>query len=231
MVIVFDLDDTLYEELSFVRSGFQAVADYLSPLIQMSREQIVTGLQAEVALQRERVFDHFLLKQGIKNQALIKRCVSVYRGHEPQLTLFPEARACLERLQKEALYIVTDGNQLVQRKKYLALGLNHFVRRCFFTYAHGLHHRKPSPYCFEKICRIEKVAPSAVVYIADNPYKDFVGIKPLGFQTVRVLTGPYRDVQVEEAYAADFTIPNLQAFNEALLQQLDGRKSSCQPFK
>ena len=29
MVIVFDLDDTLYEELSYVKSGFLAVARYL----------------------------------------------------------------------------------------------------------------------------------------------------------------------------------------------------------
>jgi putative hydrolase of the HAD superfamily len=92
------------------------------------------------------------------------------------------------------------------------------VRRCFFTFAHGLHRRKPSPYCFEKICQMERVPPSSVVYIADNPHKDFVGIKPLGFQTIRVLTGPYRFDQVDEPYEAHLTIPNLQALNEALLK-------------
>jgi putative hydrolase of the HAD superfamily len=30
MIIVFDLDDTLYEEITYVRSGFKAVANYLS---------------------------------------------------------------------------------------------------------------------------------------------------------------------------------------------------------
>jgi putative hydrolase of the HAD superfamily len=220
MVFVFDLDDTLYEELSFVRSGFRAVADYLSPLIGLPQSQIVEALNAELQLQREQVFDRFLLKQGIKSQKMIKSCVSVYRGHEPSISLFPEARACLARLQEHPIYIVTDGNQLVQRKKFLALGLDLLVRRCFFTYAHGLHRRKPSPYCFEKICQIEQVSPSSVVYIGDNPHKDFVGIKPLGFQTVRVLTGPYRYDQVDEVYEAHFTIPNLQAFNEQLIQQL-----------
>jgi putative hydrolase of the HAD superfamily len=220
MVIIFDLDDTLYEELSFVRSGFRAVADYLHPFINLSTKQIVDALNAELKVQREEVFDRFLLKQGIKNQKMIKCCVSVYRGHEPSLNLFPEARACLARLHDYPLYIVTDGNQLVQRKKFLALGLDLLVRRCFFTYAHGLHRRKPSPYCFEKICQIEQVSPSSVVYIADNPHKDFVGIKPLGFQTIRVLTGPYRKDQVSESYDAHLTIPNLQALNETILQQL-----------
>ena len=32
-VLVFDLDDTLYPELSYVHSGFRAVAAFLSPLL------------------------------------------------------------------------------------------------------------------------------------------------------------------------------------------------------
>lgn len=220
MVIVFDLDDTLYEELSFVRSGFRAVADYLSPLIDLTREEIFQSLMAELQVQREKIFDRFLLKQGIKSQKMVKACVSVYRGHEPSLSLFPEASACLARLYKYPIYIVTDGNKMVQRKKFLALGLDLLVRRCFFTYAHGLHRRKPSPYCFEKICEIECVPPASVIYIADNPHKDFVGIKPLGFKTIRVLTGPYRQDEVEEAYDAHLAIPNLKALDEKLLQQL-----------
>jgi putative hydrolase of the HAD superfamily len=220
MVIVFDLDDTLYEELSFVRSGFRAVADYLAPIIGLNQNDIFKGLQAELQLQREHVFDRFLLKYQLKSQKLIKTCLSVYRKHEPSLTLFPEARACLIRLQKYPLYIVTDGNQYVQRSKVRALGLQSLVRRCFFTYAHGLHRRKPSPYCFEKISDLERVPPSSIVYVADNPHKDFVGIKPLGFHTIRVLSGPYAKDKVESDYEADIIIPNLQALNENLLKQL-----------
>lgn len=220
MVIVFDLDDTLYEELSFVRSGFRAVADYLSPILHLPQGEIIRELQAELQVQREKVFDRFLLKYHKKNQKLIKNCVSVYRGHEPSLSLFSEARACLARLHEHPIYIVTDGNQIVQRKKFFVLGLDLLVRRCFFTYAHGLHRRKPSPYCFEKICDLERVPPSSVVYIADNPHKDFVGIKPLGFQTIRVLTGLYARDKVEPAYEAHLTIPNLRALDEKLLLKL-----------
>lgn len=224
MVIIFDLDDTLYEELSFVRSGFKAVADYLSPILNVSREFIASSLMDELQIRRDHVFDRFLAKRGI-GRTVVKNCVSVYRGHEPTLELFPEARACLQRLRGYPIYIVTDGNKLVQRKKYLALGLDAFVKRCFYTYAHGLHHSKPSPYCFEKICRLEKVLPQSVVYIADNPRKDFVGIKPLGFQTIRVLTGPYKNDKVDEAFDADLKIPHLGALNEEILKTLKRKRS------
>jgi putative hydrolase of the HAD superfamily len=220
MIIVFDLDDTLYEELSFVRSGFRVVSDFLSPILEMHRDQIYTALLEELKVKREHIFDRFLTKQKKNSKQLIKSCLSVYRGHEPRLTLYPEASLCLVHLQRFPLYIVTDGNKLVQRKKFLALGLDSMVKRCFFTYAHGLHRSKPSPYCFEKICLLEKASPSSVVYVADNPNKDFVGIKPLGFQTVRVLTGPYRNIRVEEPYDAHIKIPNLGSFDESLIEQL-----------
>lgn len=224
MVIVFDLDDTLYEELSFVRSGFDAVADYLVPILNLPKNEMIKGLQAELRIQREQVFDRFLLKRGIKSQRLVQCCVRVYRSHEPSLTLFPEATACLARLNQYPIYIVTDGNHLVQRKKVLALKLDKWVRYCFYTHAHGLDHRKPSPYCFEKICHLEQVSPSSVVYIADNPHKDFIGIKPLGFQTIRVLTGPYRHDKVSKVYDADFTILNLDKLNASFIQELLGVK-------
>lgn len=220
IIIVFDLDDTLYEELSFVRSGMRVVADYLSPILGLKQSRIYEELIQELHLNREKVFDRFLLKYRKSNQKLIKNCVSVYRSHEPSLNLFPEARSCLARLQEHPLYIVTDGNQIVQRKKFHSLGLDLLVRRCFFTYAHGLHRKKPSPYCFEKICDLENVLPQSVVYIADNPHKDFVGIKPLGFRTIRVLTGPYAQDKVESAYDAHLSIDNLQSLNEKLLREL-----------
>lgn len=218
MVIVFDLDDTLYEELSYVRSGFRVVAAYLSPLLGSDQESIYQALLEELVVKREEVFNRFLQKQGLFSGQLVKRCVSLYRGHDPAITLYPEAYACLQRLQSYPLYIVTDGNKLVQKRKFLALGLSSFVKRCFFTYAHGLHRKKPSPYCFEKICLLERVPPAQVVYVADNPYKDFVGLKPLGFQTIRVLTGPYKGMIVGSGHDAHITIANLRALEGVLIK-------------
>lgn len=220
MVIIFDLDDTLYPEMSYVYSGYHAVSNYLAPLLKQKASTIFEALQKEELIDRSQVFDRYLAQQSYLKQSLIQQCVRVYRSHDPVLSLFSEAEICLNLLQHHPLYIVTDGNHLVQRKKVLALGLKNFVKRCFFTYAHGLHRRKPSPYCFEKICQIEKVDPSSVVYVADNPYKDFIGLKPLGFQTVRVLTGSYRYVRMAGDHEADRQIQTLQELDETFLQSL-----------
>jgi putative hydrolase of the HAD superfamily len=61
------------------------------------------------------------------------------------------------------------------------------------------------------------VDPSEVVYIGDNPTKDFVGIKPLGFKTVRVLKSPFGSMKVESRYDADIVISDLSKLTERAL--------------
>jgi len=212
MVVVFDLDNTLYDELTFAYGGFRAVASFLSPLLGESQGSIFEELKELLTIQREFVFDRFLQKRGVASQRLVLRCLSLYRCHEPHLNLYPEAKECLKRLKGIPLYVITDGNKSVQRRKCQALMFDTKVKKCLCTHAYGIIHAKPSPYCLLKICEWEKVSPKDVIMVGDNPHKDFVGIKPLGFQTVRVLTGPFKDVKVSKEYEADIIIPSLAQF-------------------
>lgn len=210
MVIVFDLDDTLYPEISYVHGGFKKVAQFLRPLLGDSSKTFQRLKKLE-EIDRNQVFDRFLKEKKIFTKALLKQCVSIYRHHAPKIALYPDALFCLKKLSKKyPLYLVTDGNRLVQRNKIQALHLQRWIKRTFCTHEHGKKAAKPSPFCFQKICKLEKVKPEDVVYIADNPWKDFIGIKPLGFQTVRVKTGPYKNVKLNRAHEADHTIQNMK---------------------
>lgn len=221
MVFVFDLDDTLYEEKMFVLSGFKIVSEFLSSTFRSQSSDIYQALINEFEIKREHVFDRLLQKFGLYSKSLVRKCVAIYRAHSPQIQLFPEALDCLQRLSSYPIYVVTDGNKLVQKRKFLALHLEHYVKKCLCTYTYGLKYSKPSPYCFEKICEWEKVSPKKVVYVADNPNKDFVGIKPFGFQTIRMLTGPYKDIVVDEKYDASITLHHLAELNDALLKKIE----------
>lgn len=212
MVVVFDLDNTLYDELAFVYGGFRAVAAYLSPLLGETKKSIFEELKELEKEQREAVFDRFIQKRGVGSRRMVSKCLTLYRGHKPHLALFPEARECLNRLRGVPIYIITDGNKRVQKRKCLALGLESRAKKCICTHAYGINHAKPSPYCLLKICEWEKVTPEQVIMVGDNPHKDFVGIKPFGFQTVRVLTGSFKDIKVPKEYEADLIIKSLADF-------------------
>lgn len=221
MILVFDLDDTLYDEITYVHSGFRTVSRYTEVRWGLNARHcyqlLLKTLDAEG---RGKVFDTVLRHYGIATKTSVRECVSVYRSHQPVIQLYKSADKCLNRYRRSRKYLVTDGNKLVQSKKVQALGIASEFRRVMITHRYGLSRAKPSPYCFEKIVRIEQVKPEGVVYIGDNPAKDFVGIKPLGFKTIRVLTGAHKDIFRESQYEAHKTVRSLDEITPEVINQL-----------
>jgi putative hydrolase of the HAD superfamily len=220
MVIVFDLDDTLYDEMTFVHSGLLAVSKYLEKYFMIPVVASQDFLKKRIIYGREGILDDILRHFNLYNKKNVRKCLSTYRGHKPEIQIYPDAELCLNNLSRYPKYIVTDGNKLVQHNKVLALDLYNKVDFVFITHRYGLKHAKPSPYCFYKICKRERVSPDQVVYIADNPNKDFVGIKPLGFKTIRVLQGPYKDLKKTPEFEADYNIRSLAELDVELLHVL-----------
>lgn len=219
-VIVFDLDDTLYEELSFVYSGLRAVAGYLQTEAGIDEKESFSVMYSELhSVGRGKIFDRVLDKYGLFTRIRVSRCLSVYRSHKPVIMLYPDAAQCLHDHKEIPLYIVTDGHKLVQQRKLEALGLcseGSGIRRCFISRRFGIHNEKPSPHCFQIICGLENVQPDEVIYVGDNPHKDFVGIKPLGFRTVRIMRGNHHFVEMPPEYEADHRISSLGELSQLI---------------
>lgn len=219
-VIVFDLDDTLYEEKSFVYSGYQAVSRFLKvahPELPESTEELFQWMAASFENDgRDQLFDRLLRAKKIYSKKLLKECLSVYRLHKPNIILPRQTANCLAQLRDYPLYVVTDGNKIVQKNKLEALGLFRLMKYCYITHRYGICHAKPSPYCFLDIAEKEQARAEEIVYIGDNPKKDFIGIRPLGFRTIRVLTGCYRDLKLDKTHEAELSIATLTDITEAL---------------
>lgn len=222
MILVFDMDDTLYDEATYVRSGFMAVARSLAPILGKSakhlhEEMIVLSEQ----IGRGKVFDSLLERHGKLSRRLVRECLSSYRRHKPEIHLHQAGKDCLSRFRHLPLYVVTDGNKTAQASKVRALDLASKVKKVFITHRYGLHHSKPSPHCFQIIQKLEDVPTSQILYIGDNPSKDFVGIRPLGFQTLRVLTGPYSFAKAPPGYDAVFKVKSLNELTHEFLKHLE----------
>ena len=222
MIIVFDLDDTLYEEITYVRSGFKAVADYLSKTygVEESEKIYTEFVQALEEQGRGKIFDVVLSKYRLSNKTLIKKCLSVYRQHNPKICLSIAGKACLERFKDYTKYLVTDGNKVVQTKKIKALKIYKYFRNIIPTHNYGVKYSKPSTYCFHKILQWERANPNDLIYIGDNPKKDFVNLKKDGFRTVRVMTGEHKDVEAQFKHKADYQINSLDELSIKTLKKM-----------
>jgi putative hydrolase of the HAD superfamily len=215
VIVAFDLDDTLYPEETFVRSGFRAVAALLSRRWDVSEDEALNIMWDSLERHgRGTQFDDVVAALGLRGRQSVRELVRAYRHHRPEISLPDVSRRTLERLRPRPLYVVTDGHKVVQQNKIDALGLTPFIRRAYLTHRYGIHNRKPSVHVFELIMRRERCRPSDLVYIGDDPSKDFRGLRPLGVHTVRVTTGRHAQVVVPADDDAERTIATIQSVPE-----------------
>lgn len=211
-VVIFDLDDTLYDEINFVKSCFYEVSKYFSTKYILNYFDFYNLMLIKLEQNgRGKVFDEVLKDFNIFSKTNIKKALSIYRTHKPNIALPLETLDILEYLQSKniPLYIVTDGNKIVQNNKIEALNLRKHIKKDFITHRFGKKHSKPSTYCFEKIRKLENVNPEDIVYIGDNPNKDFVNIKELGFRTIRIKKGMFKNLTKIGDFEAELNIENL----------------------
>lgn len=221
MVLVFDLDDTLYSEIKFVKSGFKEVALWLNKNFDLDKNEVYNNLlQILDEKGRGEIFNDVLKKYDLFSKQLLKQCIQIYRLHKPDIKLCPEALSCLKRFYYFPKYVVTDGHKIVQENKVKALQLNLYVKHVYITYRHGIKNSKPSPYCFELIAKKEDQPFHNIIYIADNPVKDFIGIKSLGFGTVRILQGNYKDVKMDIEHEAQVNIASLNELTQNFISSV-----------
>lgn len=196
--VIFDLDDTLYDEIDFCRSGFHAAARHIATLSDVRSPESVFDVIWKHFLQSNRgsTFDATLTELGIPlDPPLIHRLVEIYRTHTPTLALPPESREMLDSLKgRYTLGLLTDGYLPTQRLKVQALGIEHYFKAIMYTEELGREHWKPSPLGFQRLLEKLDARPEQAVYVADNETKDFVAPNRLGMLTIQVLrpSGLYR---------------------------------------
>lgn len=225
MIVAFDLDETLYPEVEYVESGFRAVARHLSAQLGVSAVEAYKVMQRSLASRgRGCQFDDVLRHHDRHSKRLVAELLQVYRRHDPDLSLPAVSAQTLRQLADRALYLVTDGNHRVQARKVEALGIGGYFRHCYFTNRYGRDAAKPSTRVFELMLARESATSDRLVYIGDNPAKDFVGVRRLGGRTIRVHTGAYADAVARPGYGADLSVATL-AEVPALVAALDQRQA------
>lgn len=187
--VVFDLDDTLYMENEFVEYGLKNAANVAETVygIVNANEKIRSLYQESKA----NVFDRLVNAEKIKDKEIaVAGLVKAYRNCEPKnLHCNPGVLDLLKTLKKKGVRtgIITDGFADVQKSKIKALGIQEYIDKIVITdELGGVQCRKPNPIGFEKMLKMLDVKPQEMVYIGDNPNKDFAIKKYLPIITARV---------------------------------------------
>lgn len=181
--VVFDLDDTLYSEKQYIKSGFNAVAEYLG------RTDAVDKLWNNF-IKGKPAIDTYLEESEEMNKKA--ECLCIYRMHMPNISLYDGVADLIDKLKTNGIKvgIISDGRPSGQRNKLTALGLNDMVDDIIITDAlGGEQFRKPCDIAFRIMQRRWGIPFEQMMYVGDNLNKDFQAPKQLGMQWTWVDNG------------------------------------------
>lgn len=177
--VIFDLDDTLYSEKDYVRSGYAAVAKAFPQIEDME------GKLWRAFLQKLPAIDSVLEREELFTPENKEKALRAYRTHSPEITLYPGVAELLLRLkQTKKLGLITDGRPEGQYLKIVALDISKYFCKIIVTdELGGPAFRKPNETAFHRMQQALQVPFEKMVYIGDNTRKDFVAPQKLGMRS------------------------------------------------
>jgi len=188
--VIFDLDDTLYDERDYCRSGLAAVSSLIAQMPSAPPSERILQVLWDIFTggNHKTTFNAALDKLGIGyDERLIAALIDAYRNHAPELTLPEDSKEVLEQLRADySLALLTDGFLPAQRLKVEALGIADYFECIVYTEQLGRQFWKPSPAGYERILAQLHAKPENAVYLADNPAKDFIAPNKLGCGTIQL---------------------------------------------
>ena len=189
--VILDLDDTLYAEKEYVQSGFSYLCD-TEDCMKGEFERLWQFFKEGVA-----PIDNLLKEKELYSETLKKKLLKAYRYHVPDIHLYPGVLDFLRNWKdynsQNKLGLITDGRVEGQNNKIDALAIRAEFDEIIITdELAGLHgdvrrFRKPNSIAFQIMRERLGIDYSQLVYIGDNPKKDFQAPLRLGMQVIQFI--------------------------------------------
>jgi putative hydrolase of the HAD superfamily len=217
--MILDLDDSLYPRADFLRSGFAAIARYVSHSWRCDEAAVFATLRTAHADGRagrelQAVCEAYRLPHSV-----LPTLITVFRRHVPTLALRDETRRALAALRQDGwrLVVLTNGDPAVQRGKVAALALEPLVDAVVYAEEHAVG-GKPDPAAFRAALDRIGLPPSRCIVAGDDPVRDIDGARRLGLRTIRI-TSLRNDPPALEADAVVAAAAGLPACARLLLAE------------
>ncbi len=173
LVVCFDLDDTLYKEIDFVKSAYEEIAVKVGH--PEAGQQMLDWYHGG-----KNAFAMLINTYGL--DITISECLQMYRNHFPNISLDAGVKEFFDELKEYGakLGLITDGRSITQRNKIRALGLEGFFDIEIISEEFGAE--KPDLRNYQVV--MDKFPERKYfIYVGDNPAKDFIAPNKLGWDT------------------------------------------------
>jgi len=214
--VIFDLDDTLISERKYIESGYKHIASLLNTQGIGKQDDVYNMLSNLFEESPINVFNRLFESLNLSyTTSDIRKLVNEYRNHFPTINFFDDVVPCLNELRKRGLKlgIITDGYASSQKAKLSSLSASNYFNEIIVTDELGREYWKPHQKPFEIIKEKLQVEYEEMIYIGDNPEKDFYISNIYPIKTIRInRKGVYRNRDYMDGIREHYSIENLDSF-------------------
>lgn len=187
--VIFDLDDTLYDQASYIDQGFQRAARRVQKDFNLSGKQRTALLKKMRGLykssDRVRIFNRALewlmpkMERQKINDYIEQGLLYYYKLCPRKISVWPQAEALLDflRRKKMRLGLVTQGQVVDQMNKLFELGLEDAFDAVEISGFYPASKAKPSPFMFKRILRRLDVSAGEALFVGNDFLKDSGAVK------------------------------------------------------
>ncbi len=203
-VVVFDLDDTLYKEVDFLKSAYREIAETIGnpDAYNFLLDHFFSGENAF-----EMLIEHYHF--SFKAEQLLE----IYRNHKPWINLDESTVSVFDTLKEYGvkMCLLTDGRSITQRNKIAALGLSRWIEPDDILISEEFGYGKPDEHCYQYF--MNRYYEASFCYVGDNLNKDFVTANKLGWKSVCLLDDGRnifsQQITLSKEYLPRYTIKKL----------------------
>lgn len=211
VLVCFDLDDTLYPEMGYLRAAYNAIALHLHKETQVEKNVIYAQMM-DSYLAKKSAFHNICSVLATKETP--ESLLQMYRTLKPSIVLHHDTIEVLNALKRKniSMGIITDGRSVTQNNKIEALELNKWIEKKCVVISEEFGSEKPS---LANYTYFDMLFPDyKKVYVGDNIKKDFVTPNQLGWLTVCLANQGEnihsQNIEVLPNYMPQITIQNIK---------------------
>jgi putative hydrolase of the HAD superfamily len=172
--VIFDLDNTLYNENKFVHSGFKYVTSkYFDGSKNIYKKLCALydkSNQCKITSASHKIFDQLLLELGTYSKEKVMDMTYAYRFHTPLIELYSWVQPFLIELRAKHIKIgiLTNGKTMPQYNKINKLSVQKFIDRYLICDILDFKYWKPHPLPYKILLNQLGIKPNQTIYVDDN---------------------------------------------------------------
>lgn len=196
-VIVFDMDDTLYDQMMPFRQAYKQIFGNrfdvnVDKLFQLSRkhsdELFLPSQRGEISMEEvfiyriQKAFEDMNIAITDDEALQFQKLYEYGQAHIEMREKIPEILTVCKK--KKKLGLISNGPSEHQWNKIKQLGVLEWIEREHIFISADLNMAKPDAAIFLYVSDYFKVKPEQCLYIGDNYYNDVVGAKNAGWKVI-----------------------------------------------